>query len=112
MTLGFPLCRVFVTGSKLRNSSAWFVDEGTASAYHQAENHALLPGTSDDGQWDALLHRPMPGPRGLGGRVLEAMPGSFNFGLGGPMAPRPCLGGIGRKFGDVKPDNDTGCAVD
>ena len=58
------------------------------------------------------MHRPMPGSRGLGRRVFEATPGSFDFGLGRPVAPRPCLGGIGREFGDVKPDNDTGCAVD
>jgi hypothetical protein len=53
----------------------------------------------------------MPGPRGLGRRVLEAMPGSFDFGLGGPVTPRPCLGGKRREFGDVKSDNGTGCAV-
>jgi hypothetical protein len=27
------------------------------------------------------------------------------------VTARPCLGGIGREFGDVKPDNGTGCAV-
>jgi hypothetical protein len=54
----------------------------------------------------------MPGPGGLGRRVFEATPGSFDFGLGDPMAPRPCLGRKRGEFGDVKPDNATGCAVD
>jgi hypothetical protein len=39
------------------------------------------------------------------------MPGGFDFGLGRPVTPRPRLGGIGREFGDVKPDDGTGCAV-
>jgi hypothetical protein len=59
----------------------------------------------------ALLQRPLPGPRGSGRGVPKATPGSFDLGLGGPVTPRPCLGGIGREFGDVKPDNGTGCAV-
>src|SRR5258705_6868820 len=59
----------------------------------------------------ALLHRPLPGPRSAGRGVLEATPGGFDFGLGGAVTARPCLGGIGREFGDVKPDDGTGCAV-
>ncbi len=59
----------------------------------------------------ALLERPLPGPRGAGRRVPEATLGRLDFGLGGPVTPRPCLGGIGRELGDVKPDNGTGCAV-
>jgi hypothetical protein len=53
----------------------------------------------------------MIGTRGLGRRVLEAMPGSFDLGLGGPVIPRPCLGERRWEFGDVKPDDGTGCAV-
>ena len=65
----------------------------------------------DEERRGALLHRPLPGPRGSGRGVPEATPGSLDFGLGGAVTPRPRLGGIGREFGDVKPDNGTGCAV-
>jgi len=33
-----------------------------------------------------------------GGRVPEAPPGRFNFGVGGPVTARPCLGGIGENL--------------
>jgi hypothetical protein len=53
----------------------------------------------------------MIGPRGLGQRVLETMPGGFDLGFGRAVAasPRFCAGSC--VFGNLKPNNSARLAT-
>ena len=44
-------------------------------------------------------------------RIFQTMPSSFDFRVGSPFAPRPCLSGGSRILCDVKPNNGTGHAT-
>ena|ERR1700678_2829179 len=57
------------------------------------------------------LRRPLSGLRGLGGLSPETMPGSFDVSFGGPVAPRPCLGGGRGVFRDIIPNDRAGRAM-
>jgi hypothetical protein len=88
------------------------VGRGTR-VYCGSTTYKRQPGYSvaGSGTWLALqsLRRPLVGLRSLGRRVFETTPGRFNFGLCGPVASRPCLGGGHGVLGDVVTNDRAGC---